>query len=93
MIRRYCDCCGTEIEASYAAARLVAERTFRLDHKRTAVKVECIVTINGAANTGDICRDCVIDTVDMADTRPRGIEGSLTGSERNETKVPRQAAR
>ena len=70
-IRRFCDCCGHEIEKSCASERLEPEKTFRFpDAKRVTVKVECLVTINGTANAGDICRSCVIDTVLMADTRP-----------------------
>jgi len=72
-IRRFCDACGTEIQQNYVSDRLTAERTFvRRDvwTKRTKVQVECMVTVNGVTNQGDLCRDCVIDTVVSADTRP-----------------------
>lgn len=77
MIRRFCDTCGTEIQQNYVSERLVAEKTFRpkdRPHKVVTVKVECMVTIDGTTNKGEMCRDCVIDTVDMADTRPQAIE-------------------
>lgn len=70
-IQRFCDGCGTNIERDYVSNRLESERTFRLDGKRVIVKVECMVTVDGTTNAGDICRDCVIDTVNAADTRPR----------------------
>ena len=83
MIQRFCDCCGTEIKQNYASERLEAERTFRHDAKRVVVKVECMVTMDGVTNKGDICRDCVIDTVNMADTRPQSapISAEPSGDE------------
>lgn len=71
MIRRFCDACGAEVEKNYVMDRLIATKTFRQEAKQVEVKVECIVTIDGTTNKGEMCRDCVIDTVDMADTRPR----------------------
>jgi len=72
--RRFCDACGTEIQQNYVSDRLTAERTFvRRDDgtKRTKVRVECMVAVNGGTNGGDLCRECVIDTVMSADTRPQ----------------------
>lgn len=73
MIRRFCDACGTEIQQNYVSERLVAEKTFRRGRSPSPlnVKVECMVTVDGTSNKGDLCRDCIIDTVVMADTRPR----------------------
>ena len=79
MIRRFCDACGAEIERNYVSQRLVAEKTFRRDRSTLSplkVKVECMVTIDDTSNSGDMCRDCIIDTVAMADTRP---QDGLTG--------------
>jgi len=71
MIRRFCDACGKEIAKNYVSDRLTAERTFKNDGKKVVVKVEVMVGTDNVTNKGDICRDCVIDTVNMADTRPQ----------------------
>lgn len=61
MIKRFCDACGTEISRS--ANRDVWEIQFQNEDKKILVQIDCMVTINGTTNGGEICQACVVKTV------------------------------
>lgn len=78
MIRRFCDACDTEIQTNYVSDRLVAERNVKTPSgRRLTIKVELTVgtgtsSPGGATwNEGELCRDCILDTVAVLDTRPQ----------------------
>ena len=55
MIKRFCDICEKEIKRNYAQQRLTVTKG--------RIKVEVIVTVDSVANSGEICLDCLLETI------------------------------
>lgn len=73
MIRRYCDCCGKEMDEENTPklgmnnnrlqAKIVGTDTI------TELSVEVITSKDGVSNAGDFCTYCVLDAIASLDDR------------------------
>ena len=73
MIRRYCDCCKHEMvtvlgmrEGINGLGRLSA----KIERNGVSLGVEVIQSTNGASNSGDVCKYCILDALSTLDDRP-----------------------
>lgn len=64
MIKKFCDFCGEEMTGE--PWRVCAKVFSGPD----AFKLEVLVSKNGVANTGDVCRCCVIRALDQGESAP-----------------------
>lgn len=75
MIRRFCDCCGAELEAK----NLIDGHINRLGGVvrdklgAVALKVEVITAESSTWNKGDFCKYCVLDALYNADDRVKEV--------------------
>lgn len=73
MIKRYCDCCGAEIDAHNKVdgdhSRLTGE--VRKPGGPVMLRVAVITAKDNTWNDGDFCKYCVIDAINRADDRPK----------------------
>lgn len=73
MIKRYCDCCQSEMTESNTpkmggtSSRLAAE----IVRNGVRLGVEVIHSTNGASNSGDVCKYCILDALAKLDDRPK----------------------
>lgn len=61
MIKHYCDACGSEIEESVTSSRL--RGCPRVEN--TGVSFEIMAGINGGANSGDLCTNCLVRAINI----------------------------
>jgi hypothetical protein len=59
MMRRFCDTCGVEIDRNMVTDRYRPIKFFRGPLGGVKVMLEVLVTMNGTANSGDICLPCL----------------------------------
>jgi hypothetical protein len=78
MIRRYCDCCKTEMTPSNTPQFGTTGSRLAAMIQRNGVKlgVEVIQTVDGVGNGGDVCKHCILDALYAMDDRPRAAEPS-----------------
>ena len=68
MIRHYCDSCGREVtkENECAGGPLYCKDRFGgevVTKSGAKLKVEILTSLNGTANDGCFCRDCVVAAI------------------------------
>lgn len=70
MIRRYCDACGREVERS------VSKDRFRPSTQvgGTVIDCEIMVAINGTWNAGDLCVECLKQTIEKGQERESPLQ-------------------
>lgn len=73
MIRRFCDCCQTEMKETNTPSFGSNGGRLAVKIKRNGVElgVEVLQMVNGTANAGDVCTHCIFDALyEMDDRRP-----------------------
>lgn len=72
MIRRFCDVCGAELTDANTpcAGQNYGRVSCEVKGKTGTLKVEVQHAFNGAWDSGDFCKYCIIDAVKQADDRP-----------------------
>jgi hypothetical protein len=71
MTKTFCDVCGRELD-DQNAPRLGANGS-RLQATVGRLTVEVVNTLDGATNTGDVCRHCILDALYALDDRPQAV--------------------
>lgn len=72
MIKTFCDLCTRELsgEENVVQNRIRCEKVFEGE---TKIHIEIQVGKNGTWNSGEVCKDCVIDLINSFDKRPRQV--------------------
>lgn len=74
MIKRFCDCCGHEInEANECGGGTVGRLGTVLSRNGVKLTIEVLTAKDGTSNDGDFCKHCVLDALQNLDNRPRAI--------------------
>lgn len=73
MIKRYCDICGKEMSISNTPCegRTGSRIAATAKHLNAKLEVEVVVSVDGGANCGDVCKYFVLDALYSLDDRAR----------------------
>lgn len=63
-IKHFCDVCDRQINRNYVSDRLVVQRG--------PFVAEVMVSKDGTSNTGELCKDCVMEMFTYGEEPPRG---------------------
>jgi hypothetical protein len=80
MIKRYCDTCAKEMTDRNTPNLGTNSGRLQATIKRlyTKLTVEVIQSTNAGANSGDICKHCILDALYELDDRPQASNAEVS---------------